>query len=281
MKKLNSISKGGQLKKDIDYAQIGPHHILKREFKDHGGCVMEEKKWFILYKDKVQGPFTPSDLQGKFDQKQRDESRFWARGKPQWMSETQFKEELIREMEQAQKESLKQSERIWKIMDNDTELKPMTYENLLMFLKSKKNLANIKLWTEGYKEWQDVYQIEKILDEIGVNRRQHPRVPIKGKIHIEASNGSHWEAELSMISQGGFGIKNAHAVSIGEQIKATLTSQSLPMPVHCAAEVVFVNSSGFVGFRFMNISIESKSTIIAYVKQFIDSHPEESFIKMS
>jgi hypothetical protein len=242
---------------------------------------MEERKWFVLYKDKVQGPFTPSDIQNKFDPKERIEFRFWARGKAQWMSEPQFKDELVREKEVIQKENQKKSEREWKIMDNDSELKPMTYENLLIFLKSKKNLANIKLWTEGYKDWQDVYQIEKILDEIGVNRRQHPRVPIQGKIHLEATNGSHLEGELSMISQGGFGVKNAHVITIGELMKATLSSQSLPMPIHCAAEVVFVNPAGFVGFHFLNISTESKSSIIAYVKQFIDTHPEESFTKMS
>jgi hypothetical protein len=242
---------------------------------------MEEKKWFILNNEKVQGPFTPSDLDKKFEKQKRDESKFWARGKPQWMTEPQFREELQKEYENALKENQKQAERLWKVIDNDSELKPMPYEELLDFLKTKNNLANIKIWTEGYKDWQDVYQIEKILDELGVNRRQHPRVPIKGTIHIEAQNGSHWEAELSMISQGGFGLKKAHSISIGERIKGTLSSTNLPMTIHCAAEVVFVNSAGFVGFRFLNISTEGRSSIIAYVKQFIDSHPEGSFTKMS
>jgi hypothetical protein len=196
------------------------------------------------------------------------------------MTEAQFRTELNVENENIEKANQKQAERLWKVMDNESELPPMSYDDLLLFLKNKNTLANIKIWTEGYKDWQDVYQIEKILDELGVSRRHHPRVPINATIHIEAQNGSHWEAELSMISQGGFGLNKAHTISIGERVKGTITSSSLPMSIHCAAEVVFVNNLGFVGFRFLNISTEAKSSVIAYVKHFVDTHPEGSFTKM-
>jgi hypothetical protein len=242
---------------------------------------MEDKKWFILHNDKVQGPFTISTIDNKFEKQLREESKFWARGQPQWITAPQLRDELKKESENILTANQKNAERLWKVMDNKVELQPMTYDDLLILLKSKNDLAHIRIWTEGYKEWQDVYQIEKILDQLGVNRRQHPRVPIKGSIYFETQNGANHEAELSMISHGGFGLENTHSITIGERIKGTITSSSLPMTIYCAAEVVFLNNSGFVGFRFLNISTEGKSSIIAYVKQFIDQHPDESFTKMS
>ncbi len=243
---------------------------------------MEQKKWFYLHQEQVKGPFTPTEVEKEVaDGNSAAIAKFWSRGKPSWLTYSQFKQELVKDKEQEKVGLQKENERLWKVKENDLELQPMTYDTLLNFLKDKKNLANILLWTEGYQNWQEVYHIEKILDELGINRRQHPRVPVTGKIHLEMENGDLFEAELNMISQGGFGVASTNSLSIGELVRATIISPELKTNIHCTAEVVVINPQGGAGFTFINISDESRSSIISYVKKLVESNPSDTFTKMN
>lgn len=235
---------------------------------------MEEKKWFILINDQVSGPYTPSDITQKEQNPDFIAALFWAKAKSQWLDFNAYKKEIQKDEEQARLHIAAQASRLWKVKDQDEEKEPMTYKSLIEFLKTKKDLSTIRIWTQGYADWTDVFQNHKILEELGVSRRQHPRVPIQGQVSIELA-GNRFLGDLAMISEGGFGIKKGFQLSIGDKIKGGISAPALPSKINCTAEVVYVGQDGFVGLKYINISTEAKSSIVEYVKKFLQTQGDQ------
>ena len=227
---------------------------------------MQEKKWFIIEKDQISGPFTPTDIFNRLNKGELKEAQFWAKQKTQWMNESDFREEVRRDEDSLKRMHSARAANEWKVKTPDQQLGPLAYPQLIDFLKKQTELGNIKIWTEGYEEWRDVYSVYKILDDLGVNRRQHPRVAIQGVLLIEHTGGL-IEVPLTTISEGGCGISKGYKLNIGDKFKGTVSSPALPHKIHCAAEVVYMGTDAECGLKFSNISMEGKSAIIDYVRK--------------
>lgn len=228
---------------------------------------MEDRHWFIFQDGIVHGPFNQLDLELRLGQ--FTEPLIWGRGMQEWHDQHKWKRTLA-ELEKAASQGLKQGERSWKLRINGKELPPMSYDLMLDQLKSKSNLNDIFVWTEGYSEWRPIFQIHKVLDDLGVSRRAHPRVPIMGTVTLEGASGTMTSRVLS-ISEGGLGINEAHNVKIGEKFKVILKSPNLYTPIHATGEIVYVGSDSYAGMKFIGLHSESKSAIIEYVKKFSEA----------
>ena len=143
----------------------------------------------------------------------------------------------------------------------------MTLEELVEQLKDYTDLSPVRIWTEGFEDWKEVYQVQKVVDELGISRRTHPRVPIMGSLKCEATAGP-MNARLISISEGGVGVNNAVGLQIGEKFEATLTSPNLLTQINAAMEVVYVGTNGYAGLRFLKIPSEARAALIDYVKKF-------------
>jgi hypothetical protein len=152
---------------------------------------------------------------------------------------------------------------------------------LLEYLKTKENFKNIYVSEEGSDEWTEVYQSDSLMVKLGVSRRGYPRVPIDGQMIIQDGPLKDRFAALTNVSKGGFGAKGITGLSIGEKFKGTFTSPSLSIPIHFQAEVVFLNQLGLIGVLFTNLSTESLAQIIAYVRQFVQTHPDVDYRKIA
>lgn len=228
---------------------------------------MEDKKWFILSDSQVTGPYTKSDIDTKINA--FNSPLIWGRGQTEWMPPDKW-ERLLQDFESTQARARQaHTERMWKVKIDNQEQRPMTHDQMIDFLKTKTDFADVQIWTEGYSEWKDIYQIHKIMDELGVSRRQHPRVPIMGTLACEGVTGN-FSARVLSISEGGLGITEAHQVKIGEKFKTILKSPNLYAPIHSTVEVVYVGADGYAGLKFAALHSESKSTIIEYVKKFTE-----------
>ncbi|MGE0632227.1 MAG: PilZ domain-containing protein [Pseudobdellovibrionaceae bacterium] len=225
---------------------------------------MEEKKWFILTDGQVSGPFTMTEANTKLSSG-LNSPLFWWRGASEWVVADAWRKEAKAQAE-IQKENLTK-ERFWRLRNGDEDLEPMNHMKMIEYLKSLKDLSNIMIWTEGYSEWKEVYHIHKIMDELGVSRRAHPRVPIQANVTYDLSHGPA-TSEAVTISEGGMGLKNAPGLSIGARVKASLVSSQIPIPVHASIEVLYQEPSGYTGVRFIGLHTEAKSAIIEYVKKF-------------
>lgn len=229
---------------------------------------MEEKRWFILSQGQVKGPFAKAALESELPES--ISPLIWGRGQTEWVTPDKWVKLLADQEASAAK--AKQPERMWRVRIGGQELKPMTYPQMIDALKDRGNFQDVWIWTEGYSEWRDVYQIHKVMDELGVGRRAHPRVPISGQVMCEGAAGSFVGRALS-VSEGGLGMTESPLVKIGEKFKVVLKSPNLFTPIHATAEVVYVGQDGYAGMKFVGLQTESKSAIIEYVKKFQDAQP--------
>jgi hypothetical protein len=240
---------------------------------------MNDKKWFVLIGEKVQGPYRAAEVLNEIERGHWIGCRFWAKGKPHWMILPQFQTELHKEKNgatDAQKE-----EPLWFIREAGAEQGPLTFPKLFEYLKSKSNFKNILVASGVEKEWQEVYQVDSLMERLGVNRRAHPRVPIEGTLTIQDGFLRGQKFGLTTLSQGGLGAKNLAGLSIGEKFKGSFMSASLSMPIRFQAEVVFLSPEGVLGVKFINLSTEALSLIITYVRQFVLAHPDIDFQKIA
>lgn len=229
---------------------------------------MEEKRWFLLTQGQVRGPFDHAGLEAELPG--TSAPLIWGRGQTDWVPPEKWRKILADHEAQAHRS--RAPERMWRVRIGEQELKPMNYDQMIESLKGRSNFQDVWIWTEGYSEWRDVYQVHKIMDELGVGRRAHPRVPITGNVLCEGASGSFTARALS-VSEGGLGMTECPTIKIGEKFKVVIKSPNLFAPLHATAEVVFVGHDGYAGMRFIGLQTESKSSIIEYVKKFQESHP--------
>jgi hypothetical protein len=221
------------------------------------------QKWFVLSDGVIHGPFVKDDIENRTQN--LSNPMIWGRGQTEWLTLDKWNR-FTQDFENHQRRQKNQTDRQWKIQASGVELKAMNQDQMIEFLRTKSDLSEILIWTEGYSEWKEVFQIHKIMDELGVSRRAHPRVPIMGTVQMEGAQGN-FSAKALSISEGGMGITDSGQVKIGEKFKMTLKSPNLFTQIHATGEIVFVGADNYAGLKFIGLHSESKSAIIEYVKK--------------
>jgi len=226
---------------------------------------MDDRRWFLLNQGQVRGPFDQASIEAEVPNLAAP--LIWGRGQAEWLAPEKWRKALENQVAIAAR--VRTPDRLWRVRIGDEELRPLTYEQMIETLKGKDSFQNVWIWTEGYSEWRDVFQVHKIMDELGVGRRAHPRVPIAGQVLCEGATGSFVGRALS-VSEGGMGITEVPSMKIGEKFKILLKSPNLFSPLHATAEVIYVGPDGYAGLKFVGLQTESKSSIIEYVKKFLE-----------
>lgn len=240
---------------------------------------MNEKRWFLLKDEQVRGPLAAFELLKELERIGTEGCRFWAKGKPAWLDYSHVSDDL-------KKESMTnaptiQTEDLWYLRNGRTELGPLTFQKLIEHLKTLKTLEKVMISKGNPKQWQEVFGDELIMEKLGINRRHNARVPLQGTMtFLDGSLRGH-QAELSSVSQGGFGFRAVEGLSIGEVFKGSFISPNLSPAIHFQAEVVSLNPQIGVGAKFLHLSTEAQAQIIFYVNQFINKHPETDFKKIA
>lgn len=224
---------------------------------------MEQKKWFLLLDGQVTGPYGDQEIDHRVE-KAKD-PLIWGRGMSEWLAPDKWRKTLKAMLDQQNREL--QSSRQWKMRVNNKELTPMSIDELIEHLKDYTDLSPVRIWTEGFDDWKEVFQVRKIMDELGISRRGHPRVPIMGSLKAKASFGE-LNAKIISISEGGAGVNSAKGLQIGETLHGELSSPNLFVNFTCDLEVVYVGTDGYAGLRFLSLNNEAKAAIIEYVKKF-------------
>lgn len=227
---------------------------------------MSDRKWFLLADSQVSGPFSKEEVLARAAPLK--EPLVWGRGSTEWVQMSRW-DRTVKDLETLDNKPKSSVDRQWKIKNAGVEMKLMSHDQMLEYLKTQKDYGEIQIWTDGYTEWKDIYQIHKILDELGVSRRLHPRVPIMGTLTCEGATGT-FNARVLSISEGGLGITDSPDVKIGEKFKTLLKSPNLYAPIHATTEVVYVGADNYAGLKFIGLHPESKSAVIEYVRKFTD-----------
>lgn len=223
---------------------------------------MTSKNWFILSEGQVQGPFEAAEIETRLGQLK--ECQIWGKGQSEWMTPAKWRASL---KDQGLPVAPAEPQGSWKMRVEGKEHPPMKYSELISALKGMTDYSAVDICTDVSNAWKEVYAIPRIVDDLGISRRSHPRVPIVGTITCEGPRGE-FSCRVISISEGGFGVNDAKDLRIGEQFKGTLTSPNLFITINSTVEVVYVGTDGYAGLRFVGLPEEFKSSIIEYVRKF-------------
>ncbi len=222
------------------------------------------KKWFFLNNNEVQGPFTETEINSLAAQ--HSEGLVWGHGLAEWIKPDDWRKtmtDLQGILESLQSDMTPQ----WRVKQGDFEAGPFVYDQLIQVLKAHPNPGDILLFQESESGWKSIYSFPTIVEEVGITRRSHERVPISGMFTYE-KEGARFQCLLSSISEGGIGILEAQGLSVGDTIKGLIESPQLPMPINCSCEALYRQDESTWGLRFVGLPMETKSLIIAYTQKF-------------
>lgn len=225
---------------------------------------MSEKQWFILLNGQVSGPYLPKDIENQAS-KNSSSTKIWGRGLGEWVDYTTWFRNL-NEGQTTQKNA-DQHKAIWRMRIEGKETENLTYDDMLNRLRQMTEYKAVDIFTEGSPHWRELYSVQKIVDDLNLTRRSHPRVPIMGTLEGEGPHGE-FQARIISISEGGLGITDSKDLHLADKIKATISSPNLFMKISCTCEVVYVGKEGYAGLRFTAIPQDAKSSVIAYVNKF-------------
>jgi len=227
------------------------------------------QKWFYFKEGTVHGPFELEEVKSRTSQ--LSDTLVWTQGVPEWVPPDQIESILI-EFSRENKASMtpEEANRLWKLKVQGLEIKPMIYQELIEFLKPRNDLKEILIWTEGYRDYQEIFTNHRLIDDLGVSRRSHPRVPIMGSVQYESTRSTGTARALS-VSEGGLGITETGNLRIGEEIKVLVKSPNLYVPIAASCEVCYKGNDDYAGLRFLSLPVEAKGAILDYVKKFSNS----------
>jgi len=229
---------------------------------------VSSKIWFILNEGQVTGPYDADEVEQTISQGAGKSLQVWGKGQNEWMEPAKWRQAFKQSLTQAQADAAAAEEKpSWYVSVDGHEYPPLSYKQLIQYLKTLKSLAAVDLKTESEKVWRDVYSFQRIVNDLGITRRAHPRVPIMGTLQCEGSNGNFTARALS-ISEGGLGMSQTANLQIGDKLRLVLTSPNLHGTVTAHCDVVYIGNDGYAGLRFKSLTEENKSLILEYVNKF-------------
>ncbi len=189
----------------------------------------------------------------------------WGRGQGDWLTLANWMK--LSESYHAQEGQNKRPEQMWHYALEGDAKGPMSRAELILELSNIRDKDQILVWTKGMTAWADLFEFHDLLDELGLNKREHPRAAISGSLVIATEDGNTVIANLKTISAGGAGATNVNQMlTMGQNVTLEVKSDSLNETINVKAQVQYVTEFGYVGFKFQSISMEAKSRIVQYLR---------------
>lgn len=222
-------------------------------------------KWFVTQNESVQGPWSTEQVTNWLNtQLDRQNLFIFRRGLTEWMTPKAF---LNGEFDQHEEKNQSYEEDVqWHYAHEGTSHGPMPRHELVQQLARLKNNSSAVLWTRGMKAWIPVYEFSDIMDDVGINRRQFPRIPITGTVKIQFEQKT-FEGSANTLSENGFGAVMGMALEAGTLITFDINSPNLNAPLRGRAEVRYVAENLLTGFKFHLLDSTSRSTLVEILKQ--------------
>lgn len=221
--------------------------------------------WFLLQNDNVTGPYAEDDIRAQIvSATLASDTLIWGQPMPAWKNLAAWEKELPQLRASIESTVTQQH---WHYAINGDSKGPMTRAELINEIKNTRAKGEVLVWTKGMKAWADLYEFHDLLDDIGVNRRDHPRAPINGKVTIKFNETVVLLCTLKSISPGGFSaMLSGNQLVIGQTVNAEIKSDQLNVPIVAKATVQYSNEFGLYGFKFLAVNMEVKAHIMEYIR---------------
>ncbi|WII71024.1 PilZ domain-containing protein [Bdellovibrio sp. 22V] len=226
--------------------------------------MADPKIWFILSEGQVTGPYSHEEVESRLPNTK--EPQIWGRGQSEWMTPSRWHQALQDTTNVATRPAA-ENQGIWHVRVEGQQKAPLKYNELISYLKTLTDYSAVDIRPDSNPAWKEVYSVPRVVDDLGISRRSHPRVPMVGTLVCQGPKGE-FKCRVISISEGGLGVNDAQNLQIGERFEATLTSPNLFVTINATCEVVYVGNDGYAGLRFVELGEEFKSSIIEYVNKF-------------
>ncbi len=223
------------------------------------------KKWFFLVENEVQGPFAESEIKNL--SKTYASGLVWGQGLSEWIKPDEW-EKTMTDLQGILASLQSDMTPQWRIKQGAFEAGPFIYDQLIQVLKAHPNAGQCLLYLESEATWKPIFDYPTIVEEVGISRRLHERVPMSGIFRYD-KDGARYEALISSISEGGLGILEAQNVVVGDILKGVIESPQLPTHINCSCEALYQQDDSAWGLRFSNLPPESQAMVIEYTKKFL------------
>lgn len=221
------------------------------------------KIWFIAQGQNIRGPFTTEEVeQFLASGSLTPSSLIWWKGEITWQTIANWKMNLPAILKSLQP----REEKEWFIQHGTEHWGPVSKVELIKTLENAFDPTIFRLWKVGLEKWQSIYHFEDICMSLGIQKRNHSRVPMVGTASLETSYDT-VIANTVTVSEGGFGVQKT-PLPAGHIVRVTIKSPVLPIPIRANAEVRYSSAEGYTGLRFENLTAEAKSAIMDYIKKF-------------
>ncbi len=230
------------------------------------------EKILFLYSSqhkKVSGPFRFDEVNQKIESGEiTGACNIWWKGQREWLSI----ETWISRDKSIQTEENKINSPVWYVDISGQPIGPLTQNEMLESIQNVENLARVRLWTVGEKNWKNVYEYPHVMEELGMSRRENLRAPLMGTILISrpGENSAPLTMKAVSISIAGVGCSDAQALSKGEDLQIIVKSSEFATPIRARATTIYVGKNGNAGLKFSQLQPETQSIIFDYVKKFAD-----------
>ena len=228
------------------------------------------KIWFLYSSldKKVSGPFVSDEVHQKINSGEiTPDCNIWWKGQREWLSVKVWINSGEKILEN-QNEKTKIA--VWYLDLGGEPVGPLTQREMIENLRENKNLARVKLWTIGLKNWKSIYEFGDVMDEMGMSRRENARAPLMASVQIirQGENEAPILLKVATISVAGIGINDALVLSKGEEIQVVLKSSEFSTPIRARANVIYVSANGHAGIKFQQLQPEIQSLIYDYIRKF-------------
>jgi hypothetical protein len=248
-----------------------------------------ETKWFIQFNGQVQGPYNQDTLQSTLQGLSDDHllhTLVWKKGLSEWVrassldssdldhdiqSLTPFSEAVtsLDGTEMSDTSSQITEGVFYRVQINFVDQPLMTKTELLQLISKQQDVTKVSIQDPHSKEWKEVYAFPDIVERLGLSRRKQSRVPIlaqfSGKLNSQAEVVNY---RVITISEGGMGFTENFELKIGDSVEGQISSPHLFQSLPVRAEVIYAGPDGYIGLKFTQITDESKSAVIEYIKKF-------------
>ncbi len=223
-------------------------------------------KWFVTQNESVQGPWSVEQVTTWLNAHSNEQDvLIFRRGLTEWLTPNVFLSGNLEDREE-KTEKFEEQEILWHYAFEGTSHGPMTRQEMVQQLVRLKNNSSAVLWTRGMKAWVPVYEFSDIMDDVGINRRQFPRIPITGTVKIQFEQKT-FEGTANTLSENGFGAVLGMPLEAGTLITFDINSPNLASPLRGRAEVRYVAESLLTGFKFHLLDATTRSTLAELLKQ--------------
>ena len=221
-------------------------------------------KWFVTQNESVQGPWTTEQVTNWLNTHSGQQIFVFRRGLTEWLTPNAFLSGDFENQETTMPQH--EEEVLWHYAFEGTSHGPMPRHELVQQLSRLKNNSSAVLWTRGMKAWVPVYEFSDIMDDVGINRREYPRIPITGTVKIQFEQKT-FEGSANTLSENGFGAVMGMPLEAGSLITFDIHSPNLAAPLRGRAEVRYVAENLLTGFKFHLLDSTSRSTLVDLLKQ--------------